>query len=352
MTSENDNSLSKQEAVEQLRKTIAQLETIIQELNNTSAIDLPNSTAIENLLKTTTELVQIIPQEAILQQSDLTNNPEVDVAEKRETESARDRTLNVEQITTEPQLRKIENETVESIKKSAKDIKETSIVTNQKTPNNRRIIIGVVAAIIITIIPISWKLFLSDRTPQLISRNNITDQTTNINPAADNITITEAPSAETQPSLNNSPTDEITTNQTENIAEPETEVTSKIPSELVAENRPQKISIDTIKPTIKLTPEQNLIAALEAKTNNVAARYNEDLVISIAPNFTDSIVMVTLADDWYQLVSNRQDKIMEEMLKQSRQLEFQKLKITDSNNNLIARSPIVGKDMVILRRTI
>ena len=60
---------------------------------------------------------------------------------------------------------------------------------------------------------------------------------------------------------------------------------------------------------------------------------------------------VTLSDDWYQLVENRQDRLLGDMFRRSQQLEFDKLMITDSNDNLIARSPVIGKEMVVLRRT-
>jgi hypothetical protein len=351
MTSENDNSLSKQEAIKQLRKTIEQLETIIHQLDDTSVIDLPNSTAIENLLKTTTELVRIIPLKSTSQESVVSNVAETDAVETKKEEIKSDSLSNLETITVESEPKKIKIKAVESVpgteKKQAVAIKETSLVNKPKKSNNKGIIFGAIAAIIITLIPLSWKLFLADKIPQLI----VQEKTIIIQPDADTVIIPRVPSIETEPVFYDSPVSKNLPDQLENKAEPATEITKKIPSELIAENRPQKLTVDTVKPTITLTPEQNLIAALEAKTNNLATRYSEDLVISIKPNFTDSIVMVTLANDWYQLLANRQDKIMEEMLRQSSQLEFNKLKIIDLQNNLIARSPIVGKDMVILRRT-
>jgi hypothetical protein len=352
MTSENDNSLSKQEAIKQLRKTIEQLETIIHQLDDTSVIDLPNSTAIENLLKTTTELVQIIPLKSTSQESVVSNVAETDAVETKEEEIKSDSLSNLETITVESEPQKIDIKTVESApetkKKQAVVTKETSVVSNQKQSNNKGIIVTAIAVTILTLIPLSWKLFLADKIPPLIAQ----DKTIIIQPDTDTIITPKVPSTDTEPVFNDSPVSENIPNQSENTTESATKITNQIPSELIAENRPQKVTVETVKPTITLTPEQNLIAALEAKTNNLATRYSEDLVISIKPNFSDSIIMVTLANDWYQLVANRQDKLMEEMLRQSSQLEFKKLKIIDSQNNLIARSPIVGQDMVILRRTI
>jgi hypothetical protein len=350
MTSENDNSLSKQEAIKQLRKTIEQLETIIHQLDDTSVVDLPNSTAIENLLKTTTELVQIIPLKSTSQELIASNVSDISPVEAEEDAINNDSLNNLETITFESEPQKIEPVEPALVieKKQAVANQETSVVSNQKKSNNKGIIIAAIAAVVIALIPLSWKFFLADKIPQLIA----SDKTIIVRPDTDIVIPPNVPSTETKPVLNDPPVSENITDRSQNTTESTTEITNQIPSDLIAENRPKKVTVETVKPTITLTPEQNLIAALEAKTNNLATRYSEDLVISIKPNFTDSIVMVTLADDWYQLLANRQDKIMEEMLRQSNQLEFNKLKIMDSQNNLIARSPIVGKDMVILRRTI
>ncbi len=105
------------------------------------------------------------------------------------------------------------------------------------------------------------------------------------------------------------------------------------------------------QPITKLTSEQNLIVALGKKTDNLAEHYNDDLIVAINPDFATSIVSVTLSDDWYQLVENRQDRLLGDMFRRSQQLEFDKLMITDSNDNLIARSPVIGKEMVVFRRT-
>lgn len=349
----SDRPLSKQEAIEQLRKTIGQLETIIKQLDNTSVIDLPNSSAIESLLKTTTELAQILPQTSVNQEPVLLDVPEVDEVNKQE--KAKIEPLNLEQIKDELEPTKIETETIEPapVKQIQEDkTKEKSRVTQEQKPNNKKwLFIGITAAIIIATIPLAWSFYLSRQTPQLIAQNKTLNEPTIVQPDTEPVII-DTPSLETEPALDNIPIPKTIPNQNQNISPSVPEITNKIPPELVAENRPKKVTIDTVKPKIKLNPEQNLIAALENKTNNLATHYNEDLVISIKPNFNDSIVRVTIADDWYQLLANRQDKIVEEMLKQARQLEFNKLKITDSKNNLIARSPVVGKEMVILRRTI
>lgn len=397
MASENYNSLSKKEAIEQLRQTIKQLETITEQLETTSVIDLPSSTSIQTLIATATDLEKIIAQKSVLQEnfpkeqsvesnisSEVKANSEAEVEEV--VPSAKD--------TSEPKIRvfepkPIEREITEKKERTEPNVQQNPIVENQLQANrNKRTLVGIAAALLIIIVPLSWKLFLTNETPQLIARetpktitrpipepvviptpireedepaieNEIaqTDVEPVLQDTPENIVIPPIepiekpiPIEESEPAI-----DDVMTQKepqsSESIIEPKTNLIPKIPNKLVAENKPRKLAIETIDPNLKLTPEQSLIAALESKTNNLASRYNDDLVVAIEPNFIDSVVVVTVADRWYELAAPNQDKIVSEMLKRSRSLEFDKLKITDTRNTLIARSPVIGEDMIVLRRT-
>ncbi len=400
--SKNSNSLSKQEAIEQLRQTIRQLETITEQLENTSVIDLPSSTSIQNLIATATELERIIAQKSALQDKQIETKPEniepqltVDdsTISPENTKSEEDWVITPDKkVASEPEIRIFEpapvnREITKEPKLPESKTQPNPIVKNQLQANKgKRTLIGIAAALLLIVVPLSWKLFLTNETPQLIARDT---PKTIVQPATEPVVI-PTPVEEAEPSVNDEiplgNIEAITNNRAENIippatepiviptpvtkaepsvndkivqkdvlppeksVEPETNLTPQIPSELVAENT-RKLAIETIDPNIQLTPEQNLIAALESKTNNLASRYNDDLVISIKPDFSDSIVVVTVADRWYEITTSSQDKIVSEMLKRSRSLEFDKLKITDSQNNLIARSPVIGEDMIVLRRT-
>ena len=443
MASENSNSLSKQEAIEQLRQTIRQLETITEQLEDTSVIDLPSSTSIQNLIATATELERIIAQKSALQDKQIEAKPENSEAQLAVDNSTtlpenpkieEDRVITPDKkVASKPEIRIFEpasanREITKKQELPESKIQPNPIVKNQLQANKgKRTLIGIAAALLLIVVPLSWKLFLTNETPQLIARDtpktivqpatepvviptpvieaepSVNDEVPlgnieaitnnraeNILPATEPVII-PTPVKEAEPSVNDEiplgNIEAITNNRAENIIlpatepiviptpvteaepsvndkivqkdvlppeniiEPETNLTPQIPSRLVAENKPRKLAIETIDPNIQLTPEQNLIAALESKTNNLASRYNDDLVISIKPDFTDNIVVVTVADRWYEITTSSQDKIVSEMLKRSRSLEFDKLKITDSQNNLIARSPVIGEDMIVLRRT-
>jgi hypothetical protein len=50
------------------------------------------------------------------------------------------------------------------------------------------------------------------------------------------------------------------------------------------------------------------------------------------------------------LKESQQDKLADEILRRSNELDFSKLEITDLKGTLLARSPVVGPNMVILKR--
>ncbi|ELS02584.1 hypothetical protein Xen7305DRAFT_00022990 [Xenococcus sp. PCC 7305] len=134
----------------------------------------------------------------------------------------------------------------------------------------------------------------------------------------------------------------------ENISEPEPNIL--IPETLVSEFAEEKLDVKTIIHDVKLTPEQNLIALLSHKVLELSEGYQEDLVLSLEPNITSNVLTVRIADDWYQLETTEQDEIVSDMFLRSQNLEFRKLVIKDNNDNLVARSPVVGQNMIIFRR--
>ena len=60
---------------------------------------------------------------------------------------------------------------------------------------------------------------------------------------------------------------------------------------------------------------------------------------------------VQLSDRWYQLSADDQTDLAEAMLSKSEKLDQGRLEIRDSKNELVARSPYVGDEMIILKRS-
>lgn len=102
------------------------------------------------------------------------------------------------------------------------------------------------------------------------------------------------------------------------------------------------------KPKLELNPEQSLIAAIQEQVAQITNEYADGLIVSLEANFISSSLIVKASDTWYQLTPDSQEKVANEILSRGRKLDFKKLDITDSKGKLLARSPVVGKNMIIL----
>ncbi len=147
---------------------------------------------------------------------------------------------------------------------------------------------------------------------------------------------------------------------------PDAEVSEKpeppipLPEEKPVDSKPEVTPKETPQPKSKpepqpeaepeLTPEQGLIAAIQEQVSEITTRYAEGLIESIEANFRDGRLIIAVGEDWFTLTKTRQDELAKEMLARSRQLDFTKLVLTTPDGKLIARSPVVGENMVILQR--
>ncbi|WP_019500558.1 hypothetical protein [Pseudanabaena sp. PCC 6802] len=99
-----------------------------------------------------------------------------------------------------------------------------------------------------------------------------------------------------------------------------------------------------------LSPDKVAISNIQIQVTDVSKKYGEALIQSVQTNFKLGRLIVQLTDAWYQLDPGQQDKLMAELLGRSQKLNFKKLLVSDASQHLIARSPMVGKEMVILKR--
>ena len=123
---------------------------------------------------------------------------------------------------------------------------------------------------------------------------------------------------------------------------------SKLP-DLVAPEKAQPVEIIPPPP---LTPEQSLIAAIQNQVAEITNRLGGGLVESVQANFYSSSLTVKVAEDWYQLSEVEQNQLATKMWKEANSLDFSKLEIANREGKLIARSPVVGSEMIILDRGI
>lgn len=123
------------------------------------------------------------------------------------------------------------------------------------------------------------------------------------------------------------------------------------PAELTAPAAPEPVAvIPAPEPVVELTPEQTLIAAIENQVTEISDRFADGLIQAIQVNFAGSGLTIKVGDDWYSLQPLQQDKLATRMLERAEELDFVHLEITDPQGVLVARSPVVGSDMVILKR--
>ncbi|HBB30960.1 MAG TPA: hypothetical protein DDZ80_08645 [Cyanobacteria bacterium UBA8803] len=159
---------------------------------------------------------------------------------------------------------------------------------------------------------------------------------------------------EVPPTIEASPTIETSPKIDETPPQIEASPTIETPPELPApEPEPPTETAEPPAPEpppLELTPEQSLIAGIQNQVAEITEQYANGLIKSIQANFRGSRLLITVTNSWYELDEQQQDRLADEILGRSTELDFSKLEIVNSEGTLLARSPVVGTHMVILRR--
>lgn len=145
----------------------------------------------------------------------------------------------------------------------------------------------------------------------------------------------------------------LPTNPSQVAKEPSKSV--KAPPELETPEQPQPVaeapsSEPSPPPQPNLTPEQSLVAAIQNQVAEITQQYGSGLIQSVEANFLQSRLIVKVSNEWYDLPESEQNALADEILSRSGELDFSKLEMTDLDGELLARSPVVGTNMVILKR--
>jgi hypothetical protein len=101
------------------------------------------------------------------------------------------------------------------------------------------------------------------------------------------------------------------------------------------------------RPESALSPEK--LIRIQEKLAQVAEPYGEALILSVQPKVRHHLTL-TLDDRWYALPPESQDQLARQLWERSRQLDFTQFEILDLEDQRIARSPVVGQQMLILKR--
>jgi hypothetical protein len=119
-----------------------------------------------------------------------------------------------------------------------------------------------------------------------------------------------------------------------------------LPPVLEAPTPPQVVNLAPL-PVAPLTPEQSLLAVIQRELVDLEGLYPPQLIQRIEPDFLASRLTLTIGDQWQQLSEKQQQTSLDALWQRAQKLSFQQLRVYSRDGDLIARSPVVGKDMVI-----
>ncbi len=102
--------------------------------------------------------------------------------------------------------------------------------------------------------------------------------------------------------------------------------------------------------TTQISPEQAFIEAIETQLSDITNKYPDDMIHALQVDSSRNLAIVQLNPVWYLIGDEQQDRVTDRMWLQARANHLTKLELRDRDGNSIARSPVVGKHLVILQR--
>jgi hypothetical protein len=111
------------------------------------------------------------------------------------------------------------------------------------------------------------------------------------------------------------------------------------------------IAADPATDSLEPSPEQSLIADIQDRVSKISRSYAVGLIQSVEVNLPQQVIAINLSNDWYGLGAESQDRIAQDIYTQAQGLAFATLQLRDAEEGgVVARNPVVGPSMVILKR--
>lgn len=104
-----------------------------------------------------------------------------------------------------------------------------------------------------------------------------------------------------------------------------------------------------IAPKPEVSPTLDL-AAIQAELASAMTGIGDNLIGSVKALDTDHRLQVVLGSSWYDLNFAEQNQAAQSLWEKSQKLRFDQVELRDGDGALIARNPVVGSKMIILRR--
>lgn len=98
-------------------------------------------------------------------------------------------------------------------------------------------------------------------------------------------------------------------------------------------------------------PNAKRIARVQNQLVEVTTPYAEDLVQAVQADFARGNLLISVTDRWNDLEASQREQLANELFKRSKKLKFDQLDITDAEGKRLARSPVIGSEMVLLAGT-
>ena len=348
-----------QESLEQQKSVVEQPDNItsdsedIIEANNTESL--------------TEEIIQVqseVPEDNSEPISSVTRSPS-DITEEEEQSESTISQAATEVVTDSPQedknknwwdviLDKIRSFLPESMNNALSDWTLTGIISG---------LIVLILSISVILLPSRSSSEISPESAEIVSipeqkieittNSTPTEETEETATPSNSSEIVSIPEQEIEITTNSTPTEEIeetaTLSNSSDITSTPVEI--ETPETLITPKKPENLTIKTTPPPKPvITPEQSLFSSVQEKVNEITSQYAEELIVSGEADLLNSRLLIKVSDDWYKLNKDRQDKFANETFKRSQKFNLRKLEIQDLQNNLIARSPVVGNKMIILQR--
>lgn len=346
--SSDSNNFASQETINILKNTLTQLQSVVEKIETDSLTNLPDSTTLNQLVSTTEELTQSLG---------LQDSNQKEISQQIERKDKTNSQAKSKELGKELSPPRLSNKTQKIRKKSRKNgnfIKLAIVVSLSL------LLLGYFVFFYHPLVSSEQSRNTEERT-ETMEKIEL-EQTTPLNVQEESDLskeIIEPLNQKEKQTILTEETRELEQNDLINL-QPTTEsnnldsketTTREIEPELNPEQEGQEnweIENNSFYKT-NLNSEQQLEEIIKNIVKKVTDKYEENLVGEIKINLSKNFLVIKLSNNWYNLTENQQKKIAETILKKVKKLDFEKLKITDNEDNLIARSAIVGDKMIILK---
>lgn len=354
--------LSQSEVIEQLQKTITQLNSLVSKLNTESVENLPSKVAVDSWVVITERLIEsleptpvVLDEEPTIIETPFTevlfepSEAEIPITAIPEPEPpvvivppTPQREISKQTPIPKPPQRVTKEEPTGIDKRlqtrwdGVLDTIRAFLPTSVSNKLSNWVLTGILTGSLVIILLTSVSLFNSSPKQEISELPKIILEDLPVEAPVE--VTTEEPTLEPI---------EIPEEKAPKISLPEVAT----PSEITAPEPPKPLILEPPVPVV-LTPEQNLVASIQGEINSLTKQFPEGLVSSLQANFVDSILTIIVDEDWYNLNESKQTELADSVWKRSQELDFKKIEIKDLDKEVVARSPVIGDNVIIIKSSL